>query len=119
MCTLLDRWYGARIEAFIIALLMGNDSHALLSKYSIRILAYAIDNVILVSTQMAMERLPHHYFKFLALQALAKRREIMILLNSSAINLRGMLWSDVEDLIVLNIVFAILISYGLAWRARS
>jgi hypothetical protein len=66
-----------------------------------------------------MEQFPHYYSKLFALQALAKRREVIILLNRETIDLKGMLWKGIEDVIVLRFVFRFVILYGLVASSRN
>jgi hypothetical protein len=113
ICTLANAWYEEPIETLAISIITGKDYHTLMSKNMLRILAYAIDNVILVGTHIAMEQLPHHHFKFHILQTLAKSREVMTLLNRNTIKMQRMLWVDIEGVIGLGFVLAFLISYGL------
>jgi hypothetical protein len=98
---------------------MGRDCHAVLSAYSLRILAHVIDNVVLVSARIAMGGHPHHYFKLRVLQGLAWRREVMDILGSNTIDLKGMLGVNGQDVIVLGALFAIFISYGPAKRIET
>jgi hypothetical protein len=64
ICTLANALYEGPIETLAISILTGKDYRTLMSKNMLRILAYAVDNVILVGTHIVVEQLPHHHFKF-------------------------------------------------------
>jgi hypothetical protein len=107
ICTLANAWYEEPIETLAISIITGKDYRTLMSKNMLRILAYAIDNVILVGTHIAMEQL------------LAKSREVMTLLNRNTIKMQRMLWVDIEGVNGLGFVLAFLISYGLSRNTKK